>query len=121
MTAPVCERDDNCITDVLKDVLTQIRGMIKRLKKEAITAMIQFEHTIQDGQHAHYQPRSQGPLSTRITLLVTRPFQNDHTRRSLIGQLTCPRLYNAHERTNTGKKFRPLHSVKPLGYLTCDA
>ena len=49
MTAPVCERDDNCITDVLKDVLTQIRGMIKRLKKEAITAdaaMIQFEHTI---------------------------------------------------------------------------
>ena len=68
MTAPVCERDDSCITDVLKDVLTQIRGMIKRLKKEAITAdaaMIQFEHTIQDGQHAHYQPRSQGPLSTR--------------------------------------------------------
>ena len=57
MTAPVCERDDNCITDVLKDVLTQIRGMIKRLKKEVIAAdaaMIQFEHSIQDGQHAHY-------------------------------------------------------------------
>ena len=47
MTAPVCERDDNCITDVLKDVLTQIRGMIRavagliraeRLKKEVIAA-----------------------------------------------------------------------------------
>ena len=57
MTAPVCERDDNCITDVLKDVLTQIRGMVKRLKEEpnaADAAMIQFEHTIQEGQHAHY-------------------------------------------------------------------
>ena len=62
MTAPVCERDDNCITDELKDVLTQIRGIIKRPKKEAITADAAM---IQDGQLAHYQPRSQGPLSTR--------------------------------------------------------
>ena len=54
MTDPVCERDDNSITDVLKDVLTQIRGIIKRLQKEVIAAMIQVEHTIQDGQHAHY-------------------------------------------------------------------